>query len=66
MLLKLYRRHIANQVAEKMGYLMTCPNERDIILRVIDPKWHRDSGLRHCDTDCGITSCISNKHYKKE
>lgn len=41
-----------------------CPNERDIILRVIDPKWHRTSSKSHCKVDCWSTACSLSKNFK--
>ena len=46
------RNKIANSVADKMYYLNTCPNERDIILRIIDPYNHKGCSGIHCNTDC--------------
>lgn len=66
MILKLYRKYIANQVAEKMEYVGCCPNERDIILRTIDPTWHKGMSVSHCDKDCLSTTCLLSKSFNKE
>lgn len=49
---KRLRNEIANNVEEKMCYLNTCPNARDIILAMIDPYNHKSSGVIHCHIDC--------------
>lgn len=38
MLFRWYRRKIARQVEDKMVYMFSCPNTRDIILEMIAPK----------------------------
>jgi len=52
------RKKIANRVADKMMYMNTCPNERDIILNIILSKkdifkWHV-----HC-SECNHKNCAS-------
>ena len=54
------RRKIAKQVEEKMYYLKSCPNERDIILNIILPKEDRISFYSHCKRDCLDTTCEAN------
>ena len=54
------RRKIAKQVEEKMYYLKSCPNERDIILNIILPKEDRIPFYSHCRRDCPSTTCESN------
>lgn len=49
---KKLRYKIANSVADKMYYLNTCPNERDTILRIIDPYRYKGQSEIHCNTDC--------------
>lgn len=60
MLLRWYRRKIAKQVEEKMCYLCTCPNEKDIILSIIAPKDYKRSSVSHCNTDCHNNHCTCN------
>lgn len=62
MILRLYRKKIAKAVEDKMYYLRTCLNEKDIILSIIAPKDYKRNGVPHCNTDCLNTSCIS--HYQ--
>lgn len=57
---KKLRRKIAKQVEEKMYYLKSCPNERDIILNIILPKEDRLPLCSHCRKDCSSTTCESN------
>lgn len=52
MFLRWYRRKIAKQVEDKMLYMGTCPNERDIILWIISPKDYPRTNALHCGTDC--------------
>lgn len=66
MLLKLYRRYIADQVEDKMARMCCCPNERDILLRIIDPIWHREDNICHCKIDCWSTTCLLSKNFKQE
>lgn len=54
------RRKIAKQVEEKMYYLKSCPNERDMILNIILPKKDRLPLYSHCRKDCLDTTCESN------
>lgn len=58
MFLRWYRKRIAKQVEDKMYYMCTCPNERDVILHIIAPK---DFGRCefHCNKDCNHINCIS-------
>ena len=57
---KKLRRKIAQQVENKMYYLNTCPNERDIILNIILPKEDRLPFYSHCRKDCLNTTCEAN------
>ena len=57
---KKIRRKIAKQVEEKMYYLKSCPNERDMILNIILPKKDRTLFYSHCRRDCPSTACESN------
>ena len=54
------RRKIAKQVQEKMHYLKSCPNERDMILNIILPKEDRLPPYSHCKKDCLDTTCEAN------
>lgn len=54
------RRKIAKQVEEKMYYLKSCPNERDMILNIILPKEDRLPLYSHCRKDCSSTTCEAN------
>ena len=56
MLLRWYRRDIARRVADKMAYMNSCPNERDIILHIIAPKDYAYN-VKHCNTDCWKINC---------
>ena len=54
---RLLRKEIAQAAADKMIYMMTCPNERDTILWIIDPydfPCHFDI---HCGRDCHRDDC---------
>lgn len=57
---KKLRRKIAKQIKDKMYYLNSCPNERDIILNIILPKEDRLLLYSHCRRDCPSTTCESN------
>lgn len=57
---KKIRRKIAKQVEEKMYYLKSCPNERDIVLNMIRPKKDRTLFYSHCRKDCLDTTCEAN------
>ena len=57
---KKIRRKIAKQVEEKMYYLKSCPNERDMILNIILPKENRLPLYSHCRKDCSSITCESN------
>lgn len=57
---KKLRRKIAKQVEEKMYYLKSCPNERDMILNIILPKKDRTPFYSHCRKDCSSTTCEAN------
>ena len=59
MFLRWYRKKIAETVEEKMGYLGTCPNEKNIILSIIAPKDYKRESVSHCGTDCWNTRCES-------
>lgn len=65
MFLRWYRRKIAEAVEVKMSYMVTCPNERDIILNIIAPKDYKRRGISHFDTDCYNKSCYSYHINKK-
>lgn len=54
------RRKIAKQVEEKMYYLKSCPNEKDMILNIILPKEDRLPLYSHCRKDCLDTTCEAN------
>lgn len=57
MFLKWYRRKIAEAVEEKMCYMGTCPNEKEIVLSIIAPKNYKRERVSHCNTDCWNTGC---------
>lgn len=57
---KKLRRKIAKQVEEKMYYLKSCPNERDMVLNIILPKEDRLPLYPHCRKDCLDTTCEAN------
>ena len=52
-------KEIADLLSEKMSYMNTCLNERDIILGYLGVE--RSSG-NHCNTDCRNNKCESY-HY---
>lgn len=62
MFLRWYRKKIADKVADKMCYLNTCLNERDILLSIIAPKDYKGPGELHCDIDCCNTKCQCYKN----
>lgn len=53
------RKEIAEKVSEKMNYLHTCLNERDMILSIISPKDYPYVKENHCNTDCRDKNCDS-------
>lgn len=57
MFFRWYRRKIAEAVEEKMCYMGSCPNEKEIILSIIAPKDYKRSSKRHCVTDCWNKEC---------
>lgn len=57
---KKLKRKIAQEVQEKMCYLNSCPNERDMILNIILPKEDRLPSYCHCRKDCTSTTCEFN------
>lgn len=65
MFLRWYRKKIAEAVEDKMGYLGTCPNEKEIILNIIAPQDYKRKGISHCITDCWNKSCESWKINKE-
>ena len=62
--LRLYRKKIADAVEDKMCYMGSCPNEKEIILSIIAPKDYKRDGTNHCLTDCWITDCVSHKNNR--
>lgn len=52
------RNKIAHEVSEKMYYMKSCPNERNIIVGVITG--HRETYESLCPT-CENTDCVINK-----
>lgn len=65
MFLRWYRKRIAEAVEDKMGYLGTCPNEKEIILSIIAPDDYKRGSLSHCITDCWNKSCPSYRAQEK-
>ena len=59
MFLRWYRRKIAEKVEDKMCYMGSCLNEREIILNIIAPKDYERKGIPHCGTDCCDIRCKS-------
>ena len=51
-------------LSEKMAYMCTCPNERDIILGIVCGKGNK--GINHCNTDCWNTKCESYHYEERE
>ena len=51
------RRKIADRLSEKMGYLCTCPNERDVILNIVLSKKDKYAWESHCKKDCWRKDC---------
>ena len=66
MFLRWYRKKIAKAVEEKMGYLGTCPNEKEIILSIIAPNDYKRGSAPHCSTDCWNKSCDSYCVHREE
>ena len=58
------RRKIANQVADKMMYMNTCLNERDIILNIILSKKDTFKWHIHC-SECNNKNCASYRGENK-
>ena len=61
---KKLRRKLAKRLSNKMGYMGTCPNERDIILNIVLPKKDRYTKIIHCNTDCWNTDCLCHKSHE--
>lgn len=59
MFLRWYRKKIAEAVEDKMVYLGTCPNEKEIILSIIAPNYYKRESIPRCSTDCWNKSCDS-------
>ena len=57
------RKKIADALSEKMAYMNTCLNERDIILSYLGVK--RPIGT-HCNSDCRNEKCESYHYATKE
>lgn len=51
------RKKIAENVSDKMGYMNTCLNERDIILNIILSKKDRYKWDLNCNTNCQNPNC---------
>lgn len=64
MFLRWYRKKIAEEVENKMCYLGTCPNEKEILLHIIAPKDYKRGSKNHCGTDCWNTECRC--YYREE
>ena len=56
-------KEIADALSEKMCYMNTCPNERDIILGYLGRK---RSSKNHCNTDCWNEKCESYHYETKQ
>ena len=54
--LRKQKETIIDRLSEKFAYLNTCPNERDMIIRIVGGT---SSNEIHCDTDCNHTDCKS-------
>lgn len=63
MFLRWYRKRIAEAVEDKMNYMCSCPNEKEIILSIIAPNDYKKGKTNHCNTDCWNTKCASY-HYE--
>lgn len=59
MFLRWYRKKIAEAVEDKMCYMGSCPNEKEIILSIIAPKDYKRGSASHCGTDCWNKECVS-------
>lgn len=57
MFLRWYRRKFAEAVEEKMCYMGSCPNEKEIVLSIIAPKDYKRKSTSHCSTDCWNKEC---------
>ena len=62
---QLIRDKIAWDVDDKMLYLDTCPNERDIILSIISPNTYKHIQETHCNRDCEHIECGLYNFIKK-
>lgn len=51
------KNKIAKDVEDKMMYMGTCPNERDVILHIIAPKKYPQFDRLHCNLDCWHKEC---------
>ena len=51
------RKIIAEEVDNRMMYMMTCPNERDTILWIIDSYDYPYNYNIHCGEDCCRPTC---------
>ncbi len=58
MFLRWYRKKIAEAVEDKMYYMGSCPNEKEIILSIIAPKDYKRGNASHCSTDCWNKECV--------
>ena len=60
------RKKIAKRVSDKMCYMNTCMNARDILLNIILGKKDRYPWALHCETNCLNQMCACHPLYKKE
>lgn len=59
------RKKIARRVSDKMGYLHTCPNERDIILNIILSSKDMYKWNIHCKIDCPNKECVCHPNNRR-
>lgn len=65
MIFRWYRRKIAEAVEEKMCYMGSCPNEKEIVLNIIAPKDYKRDSVSHCGTDCWNKECVAYRRDMK-
>jgi len=56
---KLLRKKIAKDIFDKMCDMGSCPNERDIVVDIIEHGKRTIWGGEHCTTDCWCKDCQS-------
>ena len=60
------RKKVAKELSNKLAYICTCPNERDIIMNVVLARKDKYAWTTHCPCDCLNTFCECHPHYVKK